>query len=135
MTEQEIVAFKNELRNYRFYESKIKELTQEINKIYYELTGVKGICYDRQPGSTSPEAKSGKMYDSYNKIDALSSKLSVYKAKFNSLECVLNKLDCDAKKLIINVYVEGKTYRELSEIMKLSPSAIHYEVTKHLKGL
>ena len=40
-------TFKNELSNYRAYQKSLIQINDEIELIVYEMTGVKGIRYDK----------------------------------------------------------------------------------------
>ena len=133
MNENEITAFKNELRNYRFYQNKVKELKEEIDLIYYNLTGVKGVSFDRQPSGTSIELKNDKLYNQYHKLDNIDKKIKLYESRIESIEQTLNMLDEEVRSIVIGIYADNKTYRELSQTIHLSKSAIHYEINKHLK--
>lgn len=42
MNEKEVEAFKNRIRNYNFHIEQIEQINEEMNVVFYDLTGVKG---------------------------------------------------------------------------------------------
>ena len=62
-------SFKNELENYEEYQKNAESLREEISDIFYSMTGVKGVPFDRIPGSFNPsliESRKLEMIDLYN---------------------------------------------------------------------
>lgn len=57
MTEKEIEAFKNRIKNYNFHKEQIIKLYEEENKLWYELSFVKGASFGERVPTTNPEVK------------------------------------------------------------------------------
>ena len=62
---------KNELQNYKQYLKDIENLKEQIKNVWYEMTGVKGVSFDRIPTSHNPVASELHRLDLIDKKDEL----------------------------------------------------------------
>lgn len=130
-----ILAFKNELRNYRFYQERIESLDELINICYYNLTGVKGVRADKVPSSTNPELAEETRYRIYDEIEHHKQNKAITEAKLKSLDEILDKLEKPIKEALIKIYADGESYDKVSQEMYLSKSALFEKLDTKLKGV
>ena len=105
-------SFKNELENYEEYCQNAKDLKEEIDDIFYEMTGVRGISYDKQPASYNPslsEERRLELIDLYNqKLDDLRHFMSTIRY----VDRRLRGLSADDKQIVLDVASGKITYEE-----------------------
>lgn len=173
-----IEAFKNELRNYRFYQKKLKELTttinnvqlakdemerfkllktfsnelveceKELDRIFTELTGFHAIRYDKEPSSTNEhlaEQVRLDLIDLYEKQRNKFNELLVVAennlliemnrifVNVQHIENVLDQLQLDAKRILIDIYCDGKKYEDvLKAEIYYSKSGLYKNINNEL---
>ena len=71
---EKVQAFKNELRNYRYYKNEKKKIKEKINLEYYNLANVKAVNPQKQPGTTNEEYLHEKRNEAYERIAELKEK-------------------------------------------------------------
>lgn len=130
MTQNEMEAFKNRLKNYLFHQDKIEELTDEISNIHYEMVGVKGISYDYRVSSTNVEIKKDHQRKLMEKADILVKERESHSNELYQLNKMLVQIKLDDRLLVMDKYVFKKTYEELSKKHSMVISAIKYRIDK-----
>lgn len=130
MTQNEMEAFKNRLKNYLFHQDKINELTDEISNIHYEMVGVKGINYDYRVSSTNEDIKKDHQRKLMEKADVLAKERESHSNELYQLNKMLVQIKLDDRLLVMDKYVFKKTYEELSQKHSMVISAIKYRIDK-----
>lgn len=130
MTQNEMEAFKNRLKNYIFHQDKVEELTDEISNIHYEMVGVKGISYDYRVSSTNEEIKKDHQRKLMEKADVLAKERESHSNELYQLNKMLVQIKLDDRLLVMDKYVFKKTYEELSKKHSMVISAIKYRIDK-----
>lgn len=126
--------FKNELKNLKYYKESLAELDDSLTDARYELTGVKGIRYDKPPGGFSKEIKQDKYYKLTDLIDHLTTEAERIQKQINHIECVLSQIeDQEIKEAVIKVFAEKKTLRKVSREYYMSHVTLHNKINKELK--
>jgi DNA-directed RNA polymerase specialized sigma24 family protein len=128
-----VLAFKNELKNYRFYQERIEALNDLIDICYYNLTGVKGVQSDKIPSSTNPELAEDARYRVYDEIDRHKRNKAITQAKLDEINEILDQLEEPIKKALIAIYADGESYEKISQEMYLSKSALFEKLETKLK--
>lgn len=130
---EEVKAFKNELRNYRYYLKQKGILTDKKDLYFHSLTGMVGKGFDRQGGTTNQSIKEEKRLETIDKINELEEKINKLDSKIDAIESVLNKVNKRERKIMIGVYADGKTYLSLSTKENYSPRTLQQQVDKAIE--
>ena len=130
MTQNEMEAFKNRLKNYLFHQDMVEKLTDEISNIHYEMVGVKGINYDYRVSSTNEEIKKDHQRKLMEKADVLAKERESHSNELYQLNKMLVQIKLDDRLLVMDKYVFKKTYEELSKKHSMVISAIKYRIDK-----
>lgn len=130
MTQKEMEAFKNRLRNYLFHQDKVEELTDELSNIHYEMVGVKGVSYDYRVSSTNEDIKKDHQRKLMEKADVLAKERESHSNELYQLNKMLVQIKLDDRLLVMDKYVFKNTYEELSQKHSMVISAIKYRIDK-----
>lgn len=126
--------FKNELKNLKYYKESLAELDDSLTDARYELTGVKGIRYDKPPGAFSPEVKKENYYKLSSEIEFLTDEQERIQKQIDHIETVLDQIeDEEIKEAVIKVFAEKKTLRKVSKEYYMSYTTLHKKINKELK--
>lgn len=116
-----------------------KELTEQIENIEYQMSGVKGIRYDKEHSSFNPTIASEIRND-------LSEKLSEYERKLEEVnkwlslletECYgwLNSFTPKNRKMAEMVFLKGMTFYQVGKKMGYSDNAVWHRIKKEVENL
>lgn len=125
---------KIEIKAYRYYLERREELKDKIDAIHYELTGVKGIRYDKQATSYNPHLAEEKRLDLIEQKDRLEKELKRIEAQISYIEGVIGDLDDEDKKLV-EILLTGETLRHAGRRLYQSSPNIYYHIQKLLKKI
>lgn len=124
-----VEVFKNELKNYNFYKEKIKSITNELDAKWYELSGVKGIRYDKEPcHSFNPSLSEEMKLSLMEQISIIENDLLRIKANVLFIDSMLNKINEETRKWIKMIYFDGMTYDKVSKIANFSKNGLAYRI-------
>ena len=101
------------LSNLKRYKESLKNIENDLDLILYDLTGVKGIRYDKLPSSYNPSETAQKQLEM---IEIYNEKLKEYDftvMAIERIESVLKRLPDDLREMVIEKFVDGKSYEEL----------------------
>ena len=132
MNKTEIKAFKNELRNLKFYQERIEELKDEINNIEYKLCGVGAVSAETIPGTTNPDVKSDNYWKLIDKKDKLISKKERYTVIVNDVLEVLQDLRVDVREMCVDIYVNEESFRKIAKRHNISCGALQTRIDAEL---
>ena len=122
MQKAEVRAFKNELRNYTYYCSRIATLENSIEYLYDRLGGVRGIDPSKEPTHAMPNKELE--YKLRDDISHLEAKLATYTMKKNSVDEILNKMEIDVCDAVKKVYIKGEHIEKIARLMYLSHNGL-----------
>lgn len=113
---ESVSVFINELRNYTSYISLSNKLGEKIDELWYEMSGVKGVRYDKQRGNFNPSSAFSK-YDIFSKrLEVASKQKEEVDNRIADINDVLSKItDKNMKEAIIDVYCNNLTLRNVSK--------------------
>lgn len=122
MQKQEVKAFKNELRNYTYYCSRIVTLENSIEYLYDRLGGVRGIDPSKEPMHAMPNKDLE--YKIRDDISHLEAKLATYRIKKESVDEILGRMDLEICEAIKKVYVKGDHIEKVARELYLSHNGL-----------
>lgn len=132
MTEKQIEAFKNRLRNYTFLQEEIEELNEELEYRWYNLTGLKGVAFDRIGGTTNESVKSQKKLKEYDEIEKIEKHIASNKKELATLDKMINQMGKFEKVMTIDKYIHNYTYEELSARCYMDKSTLKRRLDREL---
>lgn len=122
MQDEEVRAFKNELRNYTYYLSRIVTLENSIEFLYDRLGGVRGIDPSKEPLHAMPNKEmEWKLRDDISKLEA---KKERYEKNLAEIDQILNQIEEFTRDALKLVYIEGKRTDAVANSMLISPSGL-----------
>lgn len=128
---EDVKAFKNELRNYRFYVSRIVFLNGSIEFLYDRLGGVRGIDPSKEPTHSLPNKDME--YKIRDDISRLEAKKLLTERKVEEIEEILGKIDIPIRDAIRNIYIDGMHTTKVADMMFLSSSGLHGRINRAIK--
>lgn len=134
--DKKVETFLLELRNLNNYKSKLKELEDKLDALFYDLTGVKAVRYDLVKGMSNCQQielnKLGKIEEYNIQKDKIEKEIIRLKGNISYIESVLNKMDSNIKQACIEIYCKKKTYRALAKKQFCSINALHHRINKSI---
>lgn len=122
MQDEEVRAFKNDLRNYTYYLSRIVTLENSIEFLYDRLGGVRGIDPSKEPLHAMPNKEmEWKLRDDISKLEA---KKERYEKNLAEIDQILNQIEEFTRTALKLVYIEGKRTDAVANSMLISPSGL-----------
>ena len=131
----DVEAFKNELKNLRYYQKKVEILSNEISLMEYEMANVKGVDYSKQGGNNyNPIAVEEKRLAMIEKYEKLLKKKKNVKMRINDIYEVLNRMETDDRLLVIEVVANKVKYREVCDRLGISTSVLHSRINEIIEN-
>lgn len=134
---EEVDAFKNELKNLRFYEKKIREFKEKKEVLEYEMQNVKGIDYSKQSGTYNESSVNFKRLAMIDEMEWIEKQIEYWEAKVVPIRKVLNRMNKEDRKLVTDVVTRKRTYKSVCIEKKIVPSTlfnmIHYIIAEAQK--
>lgn len=128
---EELKAFKNELKNYNFYKQRIKSLQEMIDTCYDMLSGVKAIDYSKEPSHTPPNKDiEYRIRDEIEKYKLFQARTQI---KLDDINRILNKVESSLREAIIESYCNGKTLEKVAEKRFISKVGLFKQINVALK--
>ena len=128
-------TFKNELENYYKYLKSVEKIKEEIEDIIYEMTGVKGIRYDKEPTSFNPQLSNERILDLIDKKEEKEIELDYTIASIRYIERKLSKLDKEDKEICLKIISEGISAEKVRREVGYSKSGIWKRIKRELTGI
>lgn len=131
MTVKEV---KKELSMYRILNDDINDIEEKIDRLYYELGGVKGLRYDIQKGNGAIDNM--KWFKLAPKIERLEQELTRLTLQVEHIEMILNAIeDKKLKDAIVDVYIDGKGLRVVANRFNCSHTALQDMIDEELSRI
>lgn len=131
----EYQKFKNEISNLRAYYRSIKELEEERERLVYELSGVKGVRYDKQPTSYNPQLAESYKLEMIEKINEVEKEIAYTSETIKRYERNLDRLPGEIRTLVVLLFIHGKSFRELGKMVGYSDHGLYYKIKKEIEKL
>lgn len=135
MTEKEVEAFKNRIKNYNFHIEQIERINEDINIVFYNLTGVKGASYDYHVPCTNQAVKNERRTDLMERLEELKEKKKAHQEELKKLNAMLNQLDPTTREFTKKKYINNYTYDELSNQSYMARNTIKYRIDKAISKI
>ena len=131
MTVKEV---KKELSMYRILNDDINDIEEKIDRLYYDLGGVKGLRYDIQKGNGAIDNK--KWYKLAPKIERLEQELTRLTLQVEHIELILNAIkDQKLKEAIVDVCVDAKGLRAVANRFNCSHTTLRNMIDNELANI
>ena len=127
MTVKEFKASFEEYIKYLELEAKIKE---RIEYLYYELSGVKGIAYDKVPSSFNQGLNDERKLILIEMINTKQAELQYLQAKYHYFSLILKKLEHRDLDLLFRLLIKKQSYESVAKEYDMSASALWKYVEK-----
>ena len=131
MQRPEVRAFKNELRNYTYYCSRIASLEESIEFMYDRLGGVRGIDPSKEPIHSAPDKEFEYMLR--DKISSLEQDKAVYEVKRDYIDLILGRIENTLREALKLVYIDGQRLDRVSGKFFLTPNGLIYRLNKSIE--
>ena len=128
-------TFKNEISNLKAYTRSARELENEIDALWYELTGVKGVQYDKLPSSYNSDLSENFRLELLDRIEFKQKELDFTMLAIERYQNELNRLPDDIKNYVVQIFIYGHTFAEIGEKIGYSDRGLHYKVKKEIERL
>jgi len=131
MQKEQVKAFKNELRNYTYYCSRVVSLQNSIEYTYEKLGGVRGIDPSKEPTHAMPNKNLE--YKLRDDIERYEAKLKRYKEKVEDINETLGRMEEAVREALIMVYVKGEHFTKVAKIYYLSPTGLQKRMNRAIE--
>lgn len=131
MQSKEVMAFKNELRNYLVYKERIDSLHELISICYQMLGGLKSPDFQNIPVNSPPNLD--RRDKIYAEIDKHRANMERTKQKMEDIENVLNRMPKDIRIATYKVFVQGETIEKIARENGYSKKGMWYWINKEIK--
>lgn len=123
------------MRNYNAYLERLNKLDSKLELLYYELSGVKGVRYDKLPGSFNKLRADEKKYSLMKEISEVESEITRISLQIDRVDRVLDSIkDIEIRNAIYEIYIEGKRCRDVAEDLYMSHTTLLRKINKALEG-
>ena len=127
--------FKLELKNYQNYLHYRENLLGIIDAVEYDLTGVKGIRYDKIPTSQNPSLSEERKLYLIEKLEDLRKELKRVDLNIEHTEKLMESLNDEELEMVTLVLVEHETLRRVASRLYISHPALSKRIRKILEKL
>lgn len=128
-------TLKNELENYYKNLNDIDRIKEEIELILYEMTGVKGIRYDKEPSSFNPQLAAEKRLELIEKKEDKEIELRYLIASTKFIESKLKKLTEEDKNICLRIIAKGISAEKVRHEVGYSKSGLWKRIKRELTGI
>lgn len=130
----EVIIFKDNLKNLKRYKSRIEHLKAELFVAEHNQIGVYGVDTSKETSSSSTPRDSI-IIGYINRIDILKSRINAIQMQINYIEWVLNLMDEQDRNMIYDIYVKGVSYYEMSLRVGYSETGLKRKVNEIIKSV
>lgn len=135
MNKKQIELFKEEMKYYIWLKDTIKRLKNKIDDLFYEMTRVKGISYDKERVMQNSQKLNEQQLDMIDKYNDLIMTLKIYEDRLNFLDNVLNTMNLYDRKMFLLKYEDGLTFQQIANQYYVSKAGLFYRMNKALEGV
>lgn len=128
-------VFKNEISNLKAYYRSKKEIENELEVMWHELSGLKAIRYDKQPSSFNPELSESYRLELIDRIEKKQKELDYTILAIERYESELERLPSDIREMVEQIFILGKTFAEVGKTIGYSDNGLHYKIKKEVEKI
>ena len=123
---------KEEIRSYRQYKAYRNRLNDRLDTLWYELTGVKGIRYDKAHFNADPSVTEERRLVLLDKVTLIETELARVESQIDHIDRLLSAMPKEDRKLVTYTLIDGNTYRQAEDVFYITYSAIARKVDRIL---
>ena len=123
---------KEEIRSYRQYKAYRNRLNDRLDTLWYELTGVKGIRYDKAHFNADPSVTEERRLALLDKVTVIETELARVESQIDHIDKLLSAMPKEDRKLVTYTLIDGNTYRQAEDVFYITYSAIARKVDRIL---
>lgn len=123
---------KEEIRSYRQYKAYRSRLNDRLDTLWYELTGVKGIRYDKAHFNADPSVTEERRLALLDKVTVIETELARVESQIDHIDRLLSAMPKEDRKLVTYTLIDGNTYRQAEDVFYITYSAIARKVDRIL---
>ena len=128
-------GFKNELSNYYRHLKNVERIREEIKDIWYQMSGVKGVRYDKEPSGFNPNLSEEKREYYSQLLDEKNIELDYTLASIRYIEMNLRKLSEEDKDICLKVVAEGISYEKVAMEKGYSKGGMWKRIKRELERI
>lgn len=129
-----IDAFKNLLKNYKFYKYiELPNVKSNIQRIEYDMTGVKAIRYDKSPTIPNPELTAQRRHELSEQLDHELAKKELMEIIIQFCDDVLERLGPTMSEPLMKICCDGKTYKQVAEELHMADATLFEKIFNALQ--
>lgn len=106
-------VFARHLRSLNDDRKELYLIETELDRILYDLNGVKGLRYDQHIGSTNVALAEEKKLELIEKYNAKLDEYDLTKNQISMIENILGKMPDELRTMLQEVYVQNNTFRKV----------------------
>lgn len=129
----EIDDFKGLLREYVSYRSRMRELGEKMSLLWYELSGVKGLRYDRIPVTGKTEGYPEWKEKISGQIEDIRKEIMRIQLNRQKVKAVLNAMNPETAYAVVEIYGKGRTYASVALEIHISVGGLQKRISKELR--
>lgn len=126
--------FKVGFKHYIDYLKREKELKNECEDIFYQMTGVKGIRYDKLPTSFNPSQVSENQLYLIDLYEQKNLEISYIQAKYKYFTVIIAKFTQEEIDLLYRLIIKKQSYDYVGREMGYSESGMHKMVERMIRS-
>ena len=118
----------------RLYES-MTDLENEYERIIYEMSGVKGIRYDKEPSSHNPILAESIRSEYSEKLTEIETQIDFTITAIKHYESEFNRLSDEFKPMVEQLFIKGKSFAEVGRNVGYSDNGLYNKVRRYIEKL
>lgn len=135
MDKEQKELFRGKMKSYHFLICYLKEMNEKKKELYDEMSGLKGISYDRIPSTPNPEAAENYRLTMIDRIEEVDNEISIHQLKLDMLNVTLNRIADPERQMYLLKYRDRRTYEAIGKLFGYSPSGIFMRMDHALDEL
>lgn len=128
-----------QMRLLKSYKEREKELEEEIDNIFYDFTGVKGVAYDRPRYSYNNTLAMENLHKMMNKLEKPQKELDYTINSIQQLEPIvnenINRLSSEMQDIVKCLYWDNNTLEHTGELYGYSVSALWKKIKREIEKI
>lgn len=132
MSLKPIEAFKNELRNYRQYRDALQLQNARLGRLFYELSGVKGVRYDKIPVRSDYRLVEQRKLEILEDIAKTQKEAARLTYQLEMIEEVLQQMEEETRDAMVEIYTCGRRYVDVAQKYHVSPSGLQKRIDREI---
>ena len=130
-----VEAFKDLLKHYYDYQESIVQIQEDMDLLLYDMTGVKGISYDKIPLSFDPKLSEQIKLEYIERMAEKEAELDFTYAAIRMIEMKLSKLPKEDKKICLDILNRNITYEEAGKKIGYSKHGMWQSVKRKMEKI